>query len=335
MTDTKDDAAPRIDYIDDAAETAFAILENPRPYHAITLILSTVLFVACYACGGAEKPVPAPKASNSLAGLTIYIQQSKESEIGASVVSALQARLVQRGYQITANSADDIDLIATINIGVQESKSFFTTYVNGQRKVSYEAHVEMMVTAGGITLDTANVVFDPEKPIPDDELNQLASVFSGPGVSAQAPRLLQKRQQREKERQGQARLEEEKKKQEEADRQKSEQERRRLDDENAWISAEPLQCKKPTSTYSCNGIQIYLAKFPNGTHNDEAREVLKLAQPALDTLQKDENEWQRSDYESCSHNPTRGACIGVELYRTKYPSGIHISEANELMDAIH
>jgi hypothetical protein len=43
-------------------------------------------------------------------------------------------------------------------------------------------------------------------------------------------------------------------------------------DEAAWRAAEPSACAKAPA--ACNGVQSYLARFPNGRHADDARKLL-------------------------------------------------------------
>jgi hypothetical protein len=43
-------------------------------------------------------------------------------------------------------------------------------------------------------------------------------------------------------------------------------------DEAAWRAAEPSACQRAPA--ACNGVQSYLARFPNGRHADEARKLL-------------------------------------------------------------
>ncbi|MFO0553236.1 MAG: hypothetical protein U0271_32925 [Polyangiaceae bacterium] len=57
-------------------------------------------------------------------------------------------------------------------------------------------------------------------------------------------------------------------------------------DDAAWRSAEPEACAKNPS--ACSAVQLYLARFPNGRHADEARRILgerlavaRSADPAL------------------------------------------------------
>jgi hypothetical protein len=105
----------------------------------------------------------------------------------------------------------------------------------------------------------------------------------------------------------------------------------RLREEAEWVAARPIGCKLPASLSACDAVQVYLAAHPQGVHAEEGRDIVGAAQPKLEQLQKDENGWKKAGVESCRLLRNRNACIGVELYVTKYPAGLHADEARDLL----
>ena len=105
-------------------------------------------------------------------------------------------------------------------------------------------------------------------------------------------------------------------------------------DEHAWITARPITCKQPTRADACDGVQAYLADYPDGAHADQAKALLDEAQPALERAQKDASAWENAGVDVCRREHKRTPCAGVEVYRVKFPGGAHIDEANTLLEGL-
>ena len=45
-------------------------------------------------------------------------------------------------------------------------------------------------------------------------------------------------------------------------------------DENTWQQAGATACRAHTDKNACDGVDLYLVKFPAGTHGDEARQLV-------------------------------------------------------------
>ncbi len=105
----------------------------------------------------------------------------------------------------------------------------------------------------------------------------------------------------------------------------------RVRDETAWNKARATGCALPVALTGCDGVRIYLAKFPTGAHADEANKALVAGQPQLEKLQKDDNAWQQAGVPTCRAHADKDACVGVELYLTKYAAGLHADEARALL----
>jgi hypothetical protein len=105
----------------------------------------------------------------------------------------------------------------------------------------------------------------------------------------------------------------------------------RVREETVWNKARVTGCELPVSLAGCDAVRIYLAKYPTGAHVDEANKALAAGQPQLEKLQKDENAWQQAGVTACRAPGGKDACLGVELYLTKYPAGLHADEARTLL----
>jgi len=102
-------------------------------------------------------------------------------------------------------------------------------------------------------------------------------------------------------------------------------------DDSDWYKLKPVSCKVPIKLDACDPIRAYLVRWPQGVHADEARNTLEAAEPALEKLQKDDNDWQAVRPDDCRRKKTADACAGVEVYLHRYPAGLHTDEAKRLM----
>jgi hypothetical protein len=106
----------------------------------------------------------------------------------------------------------------------------------------------------------------------------------------------------------------------------------RVAEETLWNAARVTGCELPAALTGCDAVRIYLARYPNGAHVEEANKALAAGQPQLEKLQKDENAWQQAGTITCRTHAGTDPCVGVELYLTKYPAGLHADEAHALLN---
>ena len=78
-------------------------------------------------------------------------------------------------------------------------------------------------------------------------------------------------------------------------------------------------------------MRQHLKNHPQGKHASEATRILGQAGGQLDKLQKDETAWQNAGAADCRARKSRETCVGIEVYLTKYPNGLHAQEAHSLL----
>ena len=66
-------------------------------------------------------------------------------------------------------------------------------------------------------------------------------------------------------------------------------------DDTLWSSANSATCKAPSKTSDCDGINVYIGRFPSGAHADEARTIRDGSTKKIDTLRKKEEAQARLD----------------------------------------
>jgi hypothetical protein len=113
------------------------------------------------------------------------------------------------------------------------------------------------------------------------------------------------------------------------------EELRHLDevDQKAWDAVAQDVCRAATSLNACDSVKGYLAALPAGRHVQEAEQCLKDAEPQLSAL-RDEADWAGAGVASCRRPSDSDACDGVATYIGRYPSGVHIAEAQRTMKAV-
>jgi hypothetical protein len=104
-------------------------------------------------------------------------------------------------------------------------------------------------------------------------------------------------------------------------------------DDAAWFAIDTVKCKVPTRAESCDLLRNYVRRHPNGTHTQEANDILAAVQPTLERLEKDAVAWQKANRFECSRMRSTDACAGVEAYEIQFPTGVHADEARRLLKA--
>ncbi len=101
-------------------------------------------------------------------------------------------------------------------------------------------------------------------------------------------------------------------------------------DRTAWGEANVDACRAPEKSTDCDGIDAYLAAFPQGEHVDEAKQILESVMPTLGPM-RDEAAWKAADAPRCRSPKSSGDCDGVQAYVKEYPQGRHADEARRLL----
>ena len=269
---------------------------------------SWILCLVLTACGGdAQPPATAPAAAPAELREIVFALPNGSDSVAQRVRVALQGAMIHAGYRM-AETTDAHDFLLRPNVSYAREPTIFHTVVNGREQASIRVRVVLSVLQKEQMVDqgTTEFVTDSEDAI--DE-NVMSPLVNGLGRSERMRRSAQQVLQSRTTTEG-------------GDRE---------GDEKAWIAAKVEGCRQPIRLDACDKVRLYLADHASGAHAEDAKNALDAAQPKLEKLQKDENDWQRADVDECRSKRTQAACTGVELYLKFYPAGTHAKEARSII----
>jgi hypothetical protein len=257
----------------------------------------------------APAPGPAVPTPKEVAALKIRIEPTPATPgLGRAMLTALAGS----GYTVGFDRHGSWDLVgqvtASIVTGVRDQG-------NGAVRTAPRYVVTLSLLAGGRLVDQASTEFDTNEAVSPSRLLPIVATLSASPNLTQFARDRHARQVA---------------KTEKAEETASTSER--VDEETVWNAARVTGCKLPASLTGCDAVRLYLAKYPAGGHVDEANKALAAGQPQLEKLQKDENAWQQAGANTCRARNGTDPCVGIELYLTKYPAGLHADEAHALLN---
>lgn len=272
-----------------------------------------LIFMAA-ACGGqAEAPpaatppvVSAPAEVSSLS--FVVVPAGPATQTARAAAEALRSALMSAGYNVVTARRGERDVEIVTHVSTTEERSLFKVSVNGKTDLNERVHLVGSVTSKGRVLDeiSADFAATNSQVNPRDVAPAVAALASSQKVAGYAREL-------------QAKTENENAK------------TQRVEEETAWNNARVTGCRQPSSLTGCDGVRIYLAKYPSGAHAAEAKDALTASEPQMERIQKDENTWKSAGAEACRKDHTHDACTGVELYLAKFPAGVHLDEAQALV----
>lgn len=267
--------------------------------------------------------------SPAVTRLRLYVVSAVRIPMAASVAARLQAALVAAGYNVVTSEAAPHDLTVRVAVTAAEEPSYLQT-TNGRRQVKLKVHVALtMIGRAGVVDGVTHEFESMNGEVGEGSVMPLVARLNGSG------RLAHYAAEQANARKAIAEVDQSAAEQAEAQKQaaagQAVQGQTREQEEGVWVHARPLGCKMPARLDACDAVQMYVAKYPSGIHVDEATKVLDEASPKLQELQKDENSWVGSGADACRAHTGRDACVGVELYVTKYPAGLHADEARSLL----
>jgi hypothetical protein len=251
----------------------------------------------------------------------------------------IEGRLVGAGYKLVEGTPD---VEISLALRSQFEPSMFNVTVNGQPSGKTHVWATVSLFGAGALVDRVESDWTGDAGAVDDAA--VGTIVSSIGYSSGLRRYASLVEQR---RQG-AQLADEAKKAEEtktieatkpkeADVKElaaeAEAKRQKEEQELAWPPASRT-CAAAATPTACDALHAFVAKYPEGGHASEAKTLLELARPKIETLQKDEGAWQAAEIEVCRSSRTRRACAKVDVYAIKYPAGLHILEAQELLRGV-
>lgn len=212
--------------------------------------------------------------------------------------AALADALARAGFMVITDANVKATVVLTPELVVGESLGL---EVNGRAKARVE--IVVTVTCDGQNADTLRASYAAIEGNPPDE-EAIATIVLAYAHSARVAAFAKARS---------ARSEEE------------------ASDEIDWDASEHARCLQPTTRGACDLVKTYLKKHPRGRYVAEARPLVEQAPARLAAYQKDESSWQAAGAPECRAKKTRAACVGLEVYVTKFPNGNHVEEANLLL----
>lgn len=287
-----------------------------------TLIALAASMIAAGCVGSAQEPAAA-SANHETSELVLLVKGS------SSVAISIQAKLRQAGYQIVADEASEHDAVVGVSEQTVQKNSLFTVRVNGQLRVSYTTHVTVSLRSEGVTLATASAEYDTEDGIDLDDLKRIVGAITEPAVMTRLAREV--REQKTMAASAAKRKADEeaasKRSAENAAKRKAERE-----DESAWAQVVVAECTNPRDDDACEKLKDYLSKFPTGLHAAEARTALEAGTAAMVTM-ADERDWNSASVGVCREPRASTDCDAVKKYMNDHPTGAHVAEAREALDA--
>ncbi|MFO0675335.1 MAG: hypothetical protein U0169_02295 [Polyangiaceae bacterium] len=281
--------------------------------HDAQLFAASAIFVM--ACGGSAPPPaaapPPPPATQDVASLTLFVKPTRHPAVDA----ALRSAFVGAGYALASDAKAKHDVDGEVAVTATPERSMVSVSVNGESQAKSRFSVALTLSAEGRVLDNATVEFvAPDREVSEPNVRPLVAAI---GTSGKLAAFATERRSRQE--------------QKAHDVSEKAAEAKRIQEETDWNNAHAPGCKLPTALNACDAVRVYVARYPNGAHTEEAKAALRDGDAAMAPLQKDENAWKASGAAECLTAMTSDACAGVEVYATKYPAGLHAEQARKLL----
>jgi len=298
-----------------------------------SVILGGGVLLAAACGGGSAQPkavTPPAAAPKEVADFGILVQVEpatpEAEQLAPGVSTAFSSALSSAGYLVVEKGGKP-RAIAKVKVNATEKPSFIQTQVNGKRKVDYnvQLNASFVEAEEAAVIDQASSDFvSSDGAVDANAVNQLVSHLASSGkLAAFAKGQANKVQQVEDDLWKAAAVEgcasakaatacdgvkayvaKYPSGKYTADARKAladaEVNGKKNAEDALWNSASVDQCKKPTKSYDCKGIEDYLAKYPTGAHAAEAKDAMKASEKPREALRKtEEASKKKASYEEC------------------------------------
>jgi hypothetical protein len=292
---------------------------------ASALLCSTVLFTASWGCGGGstqnttEEKVdmsslaPAPDA-------TVFVEvkagTGEAEQFVPNVKSQLVTSLSGAGYKLVESADGKPDIVARVTVNATQEQSFFQVQVNGKVQASFKVAISASFVSAGASsvIDQATSEFSGKDGVVEQSAIDKIVVHLGKTgkLTSWAHSEKAKIEAAEDDLWKAGNVEGCKKPttatacdgvkaylekyptgkhaaEARAAMQEGETAAAAGKEEDVWKAAMVDQCKKPTKSYDCKGVEDYVAKYPTGAHVAEGKEAMKASEKAREGLKKAED----------------------------------------------
>lgn len=275
------------------------------------------LFLAFAACGGDAAPAKAPVVDNTppppeVMALVVHVVQPSDAN-ARSIANMYKWALARSGFRVAEDPGEPHDVEINLGVTAIPVQTFWQVQVNGVARQKLNVHVIAAVV--GLQPQTRVDMLQSEFEMVQGDEPEAGEIGRMVLSFAKSPNLARWAATRQSST---------------SDNPSSTKPAASGADDSDWYKLKPVACKVPLKLDACDPIRAYLVKWPQGAHAQEARSTLDAAEPALEKLQKDENDWQAVRPDDCRRKKTRDACAGVEVYLHRYPAGLHADEAKKL-----
>jgi hypothetical protein len=290
---------------------------------ASALVFASVIAVSACGGGGSQNTkeeqvdmsqlAPAPDA-------TVFVKVtagSGEAEpFLANVKTQLTSSMSGAGYKLVESEEGKPDVIAKVTVNAVQEQSFFQVQVNGQVQASYKVTINasfVSAAESSVIDQTTSEFTGKDGAVEQKAIDKLLFHFGKTGkLTAWTHSVKAKIQAKEDDLWKAANVEGCKKptsptacdgvkaylKEYPSGKytaegrqamQDGEAAAAALKEEDLWKAAAVDQCKKPTKSYDCKGVEEYIAKYPTGAHVAEGKDAMKASEKAREGLKKAED----------------------------------------------
>ncbi len=288
---------------------------------AALALCSGFLLAACG--GGSSDKAEGPVDTSNLApapDMTMFVKveagSSEAQQFLPNVKTALTNAFTAAGYKLVASEDAKPDMVAKVTVNATEEQSVFQVQVNGKVQSSFKVQLaaSFVASADAAVIDQATSEFSGKDGAVEQKAIDKIIVHLGTTgkLNTYASNAKAKVQAAEDDLWKAANVDGCKKPQsaKACDGVKayiekypagkytaearqamtdSEAEMAKMKEEEAWKAAAADQCKKPTKSYDCKGVEEYLSKFPTGAHAADAKAAMKASESAREALKRKED----------------------------------------------
>jgi hypothetical protein len=255
--------------------------------------------------------------------MTFFLRPSALAQANRAVEQAL----VSSGYRLVGErSPHDAELKLEV-VALDQHRSAAQGSTSGVSRARHQMTLSLTVVAEGRTLDqrSAEIVF-ANGVTPADVQPLIAALNASDGLEGFARQRKARGDSEAKRRaaEGEGVGKDKDEAVEQAHR------RAEAESEAAWSAARPADCASASTASACDALSDWAKKHETGAHVEEARGILKDAEPKVRLL-REAAAWRDAQVDTCKAPKGANDCAGVENYLRAFGNDEHSQQARDLL----